>query len=91
MQDTALLFLTGDLARLCLSSDLISFNYKPAAENVGVSGHRNFVVLFCEYFVAVCQLGGPGAGQIKCIGGKAEQDTHGTKDSCGRFCHRIFL
>jgi hypothetical protein len=53
MQNATFLFATGYFARLCLSPHLIPFNYKAAAKNVGVPGHRNSVVFFYKYLVAI--------------------------------------
>jgi len=79
MQNAAFFFATGYFACLCLSSHLISFNYKAAAKNVGVSGHRNFV-FFHEHLVAIPIIAGPGAVQVKCIGRKAEHYTDRRKE-----------
>ena len=79
MQNATFLFATGYFARLCLSSHLISFNYKATAKNAGVPGHRNSVAFFHEYLVAIRRIGGPGAVQVKCVGRKAKYYTNGTK------------
>jgi hypothetical protein len=72
MKNATFLFVTGYFARLCLSSDLIPFNYKAPAKNAGVSGHRNFVVFFHEHLVAIPIIGGPVAVQVKCVGRTVE-------------------
>ena len=45
IENAAFLLLRGNLARLCLSSDLVSFDYKTAAKYVRIPGHRQFIVL----------------------------------------------
>ena len=72
MQNAAFLLATGYFASSCLPSDLIAFNDKATAKSVGVPGHRNFVILFDEYLAAIQLIGGPGAGQVECVGRKAE-------------------
>ncbi|MGB6348682.1 MAG: hypothetical protein WBG10_01520 [Pseudolabrys sp.] len=80
MQNATFLFATGYFARLCLSSHLIAFNYEAAAKNVRVPGHRSFVVLFCEYLVAIRRIGGPGAVQVERTGRKANDYTNGRNE-----------
>ena len=53
MQNATFLFATGNFARLCLSSDLISFDYKTAAKYVRIPGHRQFIVLRDENLGAI--------------------------------------
>jgi hypothetical protein len=80
MENATFLFAAGYFARLCLSSNLIPFNYKATTKNVGVPGHRDFIVFFHENLVAIRIIGGPGAVQVECVGRKAEYDTNRRKE-----------
>jgi hypothetical protein len=53
IENAAFLLATGNLARLCLSSDLVSFDYKTTAKYVRIPGHRQFIVLRDENLGAV--------------------------------------
>jgi hypothetical protein len=53
IENAAFLLATGNLARLCLSSDLVSFDYKTAAKYVRIPGHRQFIVLRDENLGAI--------------------------------------
>jgi hypothetical protein len=66
------LLATGYFARSCLSSDLITFNDKATAKNVGVPSQRNLVILFNEDLAAIRRIGGPCAVQVEGVGRKAE-------------------
>ena len=63
MQNAIFLLAACYLARFCLPSDLITFNDKATAKNVGVSCHRNFIILFGKHLAAIRVIGGPVAGQ----------------------------
>jgi hypothetical protein len=85
MKNATFLFVTGYFARLCLSSHLIPFNYKATAKNVGVSGHRNFVVFFHEHLVAIPIIAGPGAVQVKRVGRTVKHYAGAKQHLCNRF------
>jgi hypothetical protein len=73
IQHVSFLFAIDYFARLSESSDLISFSYEAATKPVGVSSHRNFIILFHEDLVTVSLILCPRAVQVKRTGGTVEQ------------------